>query len=140
LLGYSDHSIGTGAAPYAVPMGICLVEKHFTIDKSAEGPDHLASLDPIELKDLVNEIRRIEKYLGSDEKVPTESEKQTRKSLQKCLVIRKSIKKGEVFSLENLTAKRTGGVGLSPIYYKRVLGKQAERDYAVNEILELKGL
>ncbi len=137
LLGYSDHSVGTGAAPYAVPMGACMIEKHFTIDKNAEGPDHRASLDPEELKDLVREVRIIEKYLGKTEKVPTASEEQTRKSLQKCLVSKKRINKGEKFSLENIVGKRTGGKGISPIRYKELIGKEASRDYEANEIIEI---
>lgn len=137
LLGYSDHSMGTGAAPYAVPMGVVLVEKHFTLDKTAEGPDHRASLNPEELKELVKEIRRIEAYLGNAIKEPTESENQTRKSLQKALVTKIPVKKGEEFSLENLTAKRTGGKGISPMKYKEVLGQKSSRDYRANEIVDL---
>lgn len=136
LLGYSDHSIGTGAAPYAVPMGVVLVEKHFTVDKEAEGPDHRASLDPKELKQLVEEIRRIEVYLGKAIKEPTSSEAQTRKSLQKCLVAKKEIGEGEEFSLENITAKRTGGKGISPIRYRELLGHKAKRSFHKNEIIE----
>jgi len=137
LLGYSDHSVGTGAAPYAVPMGACMIEKHFTLDKDASGPDHRASLDPQELKELVDEVRRIEKYLGKGIKEPTESESATRKSLQKCLVSKTEIKKGEKFSLENIAAKRTGGRGISPIQYKELLGKIATKDYSANEIIEI---
>lgn len=137
LVGYSDHSVGIGAAPYAVPMGACLVEKHFTLNKEADGPDHRASLNPEELKELVNEIRRIEKYMGGFQKIPTNSESNTRKSLQKCLVCKKNISAGETFSLENITAKRTGGKGISPIHYRAVIGKIAERSYQANEILDL---
>lgn len=136
LLGYSDHSVGTGAAPYAVPMGACMIEKHFTINKEAEGPDHRASLDPQELKHLVAEVRRIEKYLGTYTKEPTDSEKMTRKSLQKCLVSKKEIKEGEEFSLENISAKRTGGKGISPLHYKKVIGQKALRNYEPNEIID----
>jgi len=136
LLGYSDHSVGTGAAPYAVPMGAVLVEKHFTIDKEADGPDHRASLNPDELKELVKEIRRIEAYLGQAKKEPTASEAQTRKSLQKCLVAKQAIAKGEEFSLDNLTAKRTGGKGISPIRYRELLGHKAQKEFKKNEIIE----
>lgn len=137
LVGYSDHSVGIGAAPYAVPMGVCLVEKHFTIDRNAQGPDHLASLTPDELNGLVKEIRRIESYLGSSIKKPTDSESQTRNSLQKRLVAKKEIKKGELFSESNLVAKRTGGVGISPLEYKNIIGKKAEKDFAINSIIQL---
>tara|TARA_B110000503_G_C7163915_1_gene421038 strand:+ start:685 stop:1731 length:1047 start_codon:yes stop_codon:yes gene_type:complete len=135
LTGYSDHSIGIGAAPYALPMGVCMIEKHFTINKSDEGPDHLASLDPEELKELVIEVRRIEQFLGSFEKVPTTSELKTRKSLQKNLVAKVAINEGELFSDENVIAKRTGGEGISPINYKSVFGKSAKKAYRVNEII-----
>tara|TARA_R110000868_G_scaffold87683_2_gene245000 strand:+ start:483 stop:1532 length:1050 start_codon:yes stop_codon:yes gene_type:complete len=138
LTGYSDHSVGIGAAPYAVPMGVCMVEKHFTIDKGAKGPDHLASLDPNELKELVKEIRRIEQFLGKEEKTPTASEIETRKSLQKCLVAKSPIKKGESITEAQLIAKRTGGIGISPIRYKEVIGTVAEKDYSANDIIELK--
>ena len=137
VLGYSDHSVGVGAAPYSVPMGVKVVEKHFTLDKSQEGPDHRASLDPKELAELVVEIRKIERYLGKKEKIPTISETQTRASLQKCLVAKSKIEKGELFSLDNLAAKRTGGVGISPIYYREIVGKTASRSFQMNEIIEI---
>ncbi len=136
LLGYSDHSVGIGAAPYAIPMGVCMIEKHFTIDKSAKGPDHLASLNPDELKDLVKEVRKIEAYLGKETKEPTESEMKTRASLQKCLVARSDIKEGEIFDENNIIAKRTGGVGISPLRYFELIGKKANKSYKLNEIIE----
>lgn len=135
LTGYSDHSVGIGAAPYALPMGVCMIEKHFTISKEDEGPDHSASLNPEELKELVREVRRIEDYLGSYEKVPTLSELKTRKSLQKCLVAKQEVKKGDLFSENNVVAKRTGGNGISPIEYKKVFGKVAEKNFAINDII-----
>ncbi len=137
IVGYSDHSTGIGAAPYSVPLGAKVIEKHFTVDKGMEGPDHSASLDPGELKELVARIRDIETYLGSPEKKPTESELGTRKSLQKCLVAARDIRKGEKFSDENVAAKRTGGIGISPIEYKQVLGKKAKKDYKENDIITL---
>ena len=137
LTGYSDHSIGIGAAPYALPMGVCMIEKHFTINKADEGPDHLASLDPKELKELVREVRRIEKFLGSFEKVPTASELKTRKSLQKNLVAKTAIQKGEIFSDENVIAKRTGGEGISPVKYTSVFGQRAKKAFQANEIIVL---
>lgn len=137
LIGYSDHSVGVGAAPYAVPMGVKVVEKHFTLDKSLEGPDHLASLSPQELKDLVSDIRRIEKYLGSSEKMPTLSELNTRASLQKGLVAKQKIKKGELLSEDNMIAKRTGGKGISPLYVAEVSGNIAFKDFEIDEIISL---
>ncbi len=137
LVGYSDHSIGIGAAPYAIPMGVCMIEKHFTINKEDEGPDHLASLDPEELKQLVVEVRRIEHYLGSFDKVPTASEMNTRKSLQKNLVAKTRILEGEILSESNVIAKRTGGEGISPIDYKQVFGQKANKSFNTNEIITL---
>lgn len=135
LVGYSDHSVGIGAAPYAVPMGAVVLEKHFTLDKSLEGPDHLASLDPAELKAFVEQVRMIEVFMGSNEKKPTESEMKTRASLQKCLVAAKSIRKGEVITADAIVAKRTGGRGISPMRYKEVIGTTADRDYITDDII-----
>ncbi len=135
LLGYSDHSEGLGASPYAVPLGAKVVEKHFTLDIQNEGPDHLASLSPQELKLYVKEIRKVEEYLGSKIKKPSFEEIETRRSLQKCLVAARRIKKGELFSLDNIVAKRTNGNGISPIYYKSIIGKPAKYNISKNEII-----
>lgn len=134
-LGYSDHTVGLGAALYAIPMGARVVEKHFTLDKSWEGPDHSASLSPDELKAFVLEVRKVEKMMGSHIKQPTASELLTKKSLQKCLVAAKSIQKGEAFTAENLIAKRTGGIGISPLYFDEILGTFAPKDFKVNDII-----
>jgi sialic acid synthase SpsE len=135
IVGYSDHSVGVGAAPYAVPMGARVIEKHFTIDKDMKGPDHKASLSPTELKELVEEVRKIELYLGEKIKYPTLSEIKTRTSLQKCMVAAVDIKKGEKFNENNIIAKRTGGVGFSPIYYSKLIGRIADKNYEKDEIL-----
>lgn len=135
IIGYSDHSVGIGAAPFAIPLGATVLEKHFTISKEDDGPDHLASLDPDELKEFVKVVRRAEKFLGSSVKAPTLSEQSTKKSLQKCLVAAQPIAKGQVFTLENIVAKRTGGNGISPLKYRELIGKPAVRDFAVNEII-----
>ena len=137
ILGYSDHSVGVGAAPFAVPMGARVLEKHFTTDKSLEGPDHKASLDPVELRDFVALVRKVEEYMGTDVKAPTLSERNTRASLQKSFVARRAIAKGEKLSWENLTAKRSGGNGISPLYYRAVFGTAAVRDFAANELIEV---
>lgn len=136
LLGYSDHSVGIGAAPYAVPLGAKVVEKHFTLSKELEGPDHRASLSPDELKEFVQTIRRVESYMGNGIKAPSMAECLTRNALQKKLVAREPIKKGEIFTLENLVAKRTGGRGISPIYIRQVIGQPAARSFQQNEIIE----
>ena len=137
LVGYSDHSPGMGAAPYAAALGAKVIEKHFTIDKSLAGPDHKASLDPHELKEFIKEIRKAEGYLGSGLKEPTRSESENRKALQKCLVASRSVKKGERFNKNNVTAKRTGGIGISPVDYRRVYASTARREYKPDEIIRL---
>lgn len=135
LLGYSDHSIGVGAAPYAIPMGAKVVEKHFTTNKQLNGPDHSASLSPDELKQFVIKVRQVEKYMGSFIKIPNLSENKTRLALQKCLVASQEIKQGALFSEENMIAKRTGGVGISPIYYQDIIGKKAPKDFHCDELI-----
>jgi sialic acid synthase SpsE len=136
ILGYSDHSEGTGAAPYAVPLGAKVLEKHFTYDREAEGPDHKASLDPEGLKAFVTEIRRVDRFLGHPVKHPTLKEAKNRKVLQKGLVAARKIEKGERFEADSITAKRTGGEGISPIYYYQLLGKRAGRTYQPDQIID----
>lgn len=138
LVGYSDHSVGIGASPYAVALGAKVIEKHFTVDRNMEGPDHKASVTPDELKQLVADIRRVEQYLGDGVKMPSCSEQMTRKSLQKCLVAGKEIRPGETFSEENIVAKRTNGEGISALYYDSVIGITAKRHYEEDEIIELR--
>jgi N,N'-diacetyllegionaminate synthase len=137
LVGYSDHSVGIGAAPYAIPIGAKVIEKHFTLDKSLEGPDHRASLGVEELKDFIKEIRKVEKYMGVSDKMPTISEMKTKLSLQKCFVAACDIKKGEVFTNKNIIAKRTGGIGISPIYYNNLIGQVACKEFEKDEIIEV---
>lgn len=137
IIGFSDHSRGVGASPYAVAMGAKVVEKHFTLNKNLKGPDHKASLCPAELKQLITEVRRVERYLGSAVKKPTISEKGTRKSLQKYFVAAREIKKNEVFGEKNLTGKRTGGSGISPIYYKEVFARRARRGYEKDSVIAI---
>lgn len=137
LIGYSDHSRGVGASPFAVAKGAKLIEKHFTLDKNAEGPDHKASVTPEELQQLVAEVRRVECYMGSGIKMPTLSEQFTRPSLQKCFVAATEIKSGEVFTDKNIVAKRTNGIGISALYYEELLGKKASKDYIKDDIIEV---
>lgn len=136
VLGYSDHTIGFGASLYAVPMGARVVEKHFTLNRDSDGPDHLASLNPDELAEYVKEIRKIESMLGSSVKEPSKDEMQTRKALQKCLVASTNINKGDLFSEKNIIAKRTGGIGISPINADSLYGKPSNRSYSINDIIE----
>lgn len=137
LVGYSDHSQGIGASPYAVAVGAKVIEKHFTLDKNMEGPDHKASVTPKELQQLVSDIRRVEKYLGDGIKMPSCSEQMTRKSLQKCLVAQCKIKTGDVFSEENIVAKRTNGVGISALYYNDVIGRTAIKEYNEDDVIDI---
>ena len=136
LLGYSDHSVGIGAAPFAIPMGAKVIEKHFTINQSSDGPDNAASLSPEELIKFVKIVRRVDKYMGNSIKKPTSSELDNRKSLQKCLVAKSDINKGSLFTEENITAKRTGGVGISPIHFDKLILKLAKESYLKNEIIK----
>ncbi|MBQ3163250.1 MAG: N-acetylneuraminate synthase [Lachnospiraceae bacterium] len=137
LTGYSDHTSGIGASPYAVALGAKVVEKHFTLDKNMEGPDHKASVTPEELKQLVVEIRKVEKYIGNGIKMPTFSEQGTRKSLQKCLVACRDISQGDTYTNENVVAKRTNGEGISALYIDEIIGKRADRDYKEDEIIQV---
>lgn len=135
LVGYSDHSVGFGAGPYAVAQGARVVEKHLTLSRQMEGPDQRASLEPEEFGAFVREIRRVERMMGSGHKMVTLSETRTRASLQKCLVARVPIRAGEPFSADNLAAKRTGGEGLSPIYFDELIGRPSDRDYLADEVI-----
>jgi len=137
LVGYSDHTVGVGAAAFAIPMGAKVVEKHFTLDKSLEGPDHKASLSPEELKEFIQLVRKVDNFMGSSIKKPNLSETKTRVSLQKCLVATCEIKNDETFTEENIVGKRTDGVGISPIYYKDIIGKKATRNYKKDEVISL---
>lgn len=136
VVGYSDHSAGVGAAPFAIPLGATVLEKHFTINKADDGPDHLASLNPEELCEFVQIVRRAERFIGSSKKSITTTEQQTKKSLQKCLVALKEIKEGEEFTLDNIVAKRTGGKGISPLNYRTIVGTKAKKYFAVNELID----
>lgn len=133
-IGYSDHTLGIEVDIAAVALGASVIEKHFTLDKKMEGPDHSTSLDSIELKSMVVAIRNIEKALGAAIKELTESEKSNKSITRKSIVAKKNIKKGEFFSDKNLTTKRPG-VGVSPMEWDSIIGNKAERDYNLDELL-----
>lgn len=135
-VGYSDHTLGIEVPIAAVAMGAKVIEKHFTLDKSMEGPDHKASLSPLELREMVMAVRNIERAMGSGIKEPTESEIANRDVARKSIVANGDIKKGDVFTNENLTVKRPG-TGISPMLWGSVLGKTANRDYKEDELIEL---
>ena len=133
-VGYSDHTLGIEVDIAAVAMGASIIEKHFTLDKTMDGPDHKASLEPEDLRAMVSSIRNIEKALGSGIKKPSKSEKPNITMARKSIVASKSIKKGELFTEKNITTKRPG-TGLSPMEWDGILGKVAERDYQLDDLL-----
>lgn len=134
-IGFSDHSQGYFAGIASVPYGITFIEKHFTLDKNFEGPDHKASVTPEELKLLCEGIRVVEKSLGQKDKIVTESEKKNKIVARKSIVAKRNIEKGEIFSEENITVKRPGN-GISPMYWYEIIGKKAERDFMQDELIE----
>ena len=135
-VGYSDHTPGIEIACAAVALGATVIEKHFTLDRSLPGPDHMASLEPDELASLVQSIRHIELAMGSARKVPTASELPNHAVARRSLVAARPIKAGEIFASDNLIAKRAGG-GLSPMLWDQVIGRAAPRDFAEDEPVEL---
>ena len=135
-VGYSDHTKGIEVPIAAVAMGATVIEKHFTLDKTMEGPDHKASLEPDELTQMVRAIRHIEKAIGNGVKVSTASEMGNKAIARKSIVAACKITKGEVFSESNITTKRPGN-GISPMEWHEVLGKIAPRDFSEDELIEL---
>ncbi len=135
-VGYSDHTKGIEVPIAAVALGATVIEKHFTLDRNMEGPDHKASLEPDELKAMVDSIRHIESALGDGMKQPAESEKKNMDVARKSIIAKKGIKAGEVFTEENLTIKRPGD-GISPMRWFDVIGKVASRDFEEDELIEL---
>ena len=136
-VGYSDHTIGIEVPIAAVALGATVIEKHFTLDRNMEGPDHKASLEPDELKAMVSAIRNIEKAVGGDgTKHVSESEKKNIAIARKSIVAACEIKAGEVFTEQNLTVKRPGN-GVSPMHWEEVLGKKAKKDFNEDELIEL---
>lgn len=136
-IGYSDHTLGIEVPIAAVALGATVIEKHFTIDKNMEGPDHRASLEPNELKLMVSAIRNVEKALtGSGIKEPSNSEMKNIFIARKSIVASKSISKGEVLTEENITTKRPGN-GINPMSWNEVIGKNAIRDFVKDELIEL---
>lgn len=133
-VGYSDHTLGIEVSLAAVTLGATVIEKHLTLDPGMQGPDHAASLPPIEFSRLVRSIRNIDMCLGSSIKAPTCSEIKNINVVRKSIVAKKTIKKGDIFTIDNLTTKRPG-LGLSPIFWNDVLGFRATKDYKVDEFI-----
>jgi len=135
-VGYSDHTMGIEVPIAAVALGACVIEKHFTLDRNMEGPDHKASLEPEELKNMVQAIRKIERALGTEEKRPSPSEIKNRGIARKSIVAGRDIQKGEILTEENITTRRPG-TGISPMRWKEVLGQRAIKDFKQDELIEL---
>jgi N,N'-diacetyllegionaminate synthase len=132
-IGYSDHTLGIEVPIAAVALGAKVIEKHFTLDRSLPGPDHRASLEPMELMEMVFAIRNIELAIsGSGIKEPSESEKKNIEIARKSIVAKIDIKCGDIFTTDNLTTKRPGN-GLSPMLWDNVMGKKATQDYKPDE-------
>ena len=136
-VGYSDHTLGIEVAIAAVAMGAKVIEKHFTLDKSMEGPDHKASLEPDELKAMVSSIRMIEMAMGDGIKRPSASEAINKPIVRRSIVASRDIKKGEVLSEETITVK-SPATGLSPMKWDEVMGKKAIRNFTEDELIEIK--
>lgn len=135
-VGYSDHTEGIEVPVAAVAMGAAVIEKHFTLDRTMEGPDHKASLEPEELAEMVQAIRKVELALGSEKKQVSRQEAANRKVARKSIVAARDIQAGEIFTEENLTVKRPGD-GISPMKWPEILGKKAPRDFRKEERIKL---
>lgn len=136
-VGYSDHTLGIEVPVAAVAMGAEVIEKHFTLDKTLPGPDHVASLEPAELKAMVSAIRHTEAALGSGRKDVSPSERKNIAIARKSIIAARPISKGERFSHDNLTVKRPGN-GISPMLWDTVVGLEASRDFEPDELIELR--
>lgn len=135
-VGYSDHTKGIEVPIAAVALGASVIEKHFTLDRNMEGPDHKASLEPNELKAMVSAIRNIEKALGSSQKTVSDSERKNIAIARKSIVAACPIKKGELLTENNLTVKRPG-TGISPMRWEEVIGTKAVKDFGEEEMIML---
>ena len=133
-VGYSDHTNGIEIPIAAVALGAEIIEKHFTLDRNMEGPDHKASLEPDELKAMISAIRNVERAMGTDEKKASPSEQDNLWIVRKSIVAKCKIKQGDIFSEENLTVKRPGN-GISPMRWDEVIGKVAVRDFDEDELI-----
>ena len=135
-VGYSDHTIGIEVSIAAVALGATIIEKHFTLDRTLPGPDHNASLEPAELRSLVNSIRNVELALGDGVKRRTKSESWNLPIARKSIVARCPISVGEVFTIDNLAVKRPGA-GISPMRWDEILGRRAIRAFDTDEMIEI---
>ena len=134
-VGYSDHTLGIEVPIAAVALGATVIEKHFTLDKNMDGPDHSASLDQAELKRMVTAIRNIENAMGDGIKRPTPSELKNKPVVRKSIVAVRDIKKGDTFTEDNITTKRPG-TGISPMEWDSIIGRKAIKDFNEDELIE----
>ena len=135
-VGYSDHTLGIEVATAAVALGATVIEKHFTLDVNLPGPDHMASLNPIELKSMITAIRNIELAMGDGVKRVMPSEIENRTVVRKAIVASRAIGAGELFTADNITTKRAGD-GISPMRWDEVFGMTAIRSFSEEELIEL---
>ena len=135
IIGYSDHTLGIEVSIAAVALGAKIIEKHFTLDRKMSGPDHAASLEPDELKEMISCIRNIESALGSPNKYPTKSELKNIPVIRKSIVAKKKINKGEKFSSDNLDVKRPGN-GLSPMLWDEIIGSISKYNFDIDEMIK----
>ena len=135
-IGYSDHTQGIEVPIAATALGATVIEKHFTLDRNMDGPDHKASLEPDELQSMVQAIRNIEAALGDGIKMPTKSEKRNIDVVRKSIVAKCDIAEGEVFTENNLTTKRPG-TGVSPMLWQQIIGQKAKRNFSIDELIEI---
>lgn len=135
-IGYSDHTLGIEVAIAAVALGAKVIEKHFTLDKEMEGPDHKASLEPTEFGLMIKSIRNVEKALGDGIKKPSQSEIKNVNIVRKSIVAKKNIKKDELLTSENLYVKRPAN-GISPMKWYEIIGRKAKKDFNEDEMIEI---
>lgn len=134
-VGYSDHTLGIEIPIAAVALGASVIEKHFTLDRNLPGPDHQASLEPNELQEMIRTIRNVEQAMGDGIKEVMPSEAENRDIVRKSLVAIKRIKKGEIFTSENLSTKRPGN-GISPLSWNLIIGKSSKNNYEIDELIK----
>ena len=135
-VGYSDHTKGIEIPIAAAALGACVIEKHFTLDRTMEGPDHKASLEPHELRAMVCAIHNIEQAMGDGVKRSSASERRNIGIVRKSIVAKRDISEGEILSEENITTKRPG-TGISPMMWEKVIGQRARKNYKADEMIEL---
>ena len=135
-VGYSDHTLGIEIPIAACAMGAQIIEKHFTLDRKLSGPDHLMSLEPIELKKMINYLRNLELAIGDGVKKPSKSEVKNIKIVRKSIVASCTIYKGDFFTEKNITFKRPGS-GISPNFKNKIIGTRAKKIFKEDDIIEI---